>query len=130
MMARLLNRIIFDEWIGTVTGRATLWNKRLLSAWGWRVDLHRMVGADDARCFHTHPAWALRIVLSGGYVEELESGESRAWLPGAFGVVRPSLSHRITALLNGRDSYSLWVRAPKCAAIELRGPGWPDRGAA
>lgn len=130
MLERLLDRIVFNEWIGTVDGRATLWSKRLLSAWGWRVDLHRMVGADDAGCFHTHPAWALRLVLAGGYVEELENGDCLAWPAGHFGVVRPSLSHRIARLLNERSSYSLWVRAPKSAAIELRGSGWPDRGAA
>lgn len=130
MMGRMLARVVFDEWIGAADGRATLWNKTLISAWGWKVDLHCMVGADDPGCFHTHPAWALRIVLAGGYVEELEDGESLAWPPGHFGLVRPSLSHRIARLLNDDRSFSLWVRAPKSAAIELRGPGWPDRGGA
>ena len=124
MIRRLLDRVQFDTWIGTLDGRATLWSRTLWQAGGWRVSLHRMVGVDDPGCFHTHPAFALRLILSGGYVEELEDGRSFAWAPGMFGMVRPSLSHRIARLM-GDASYSLWVRAPKSREIELRGPGWP-----
>lgn len=124
MIRRLLDRITLTEWIGTVDGRATLWKRDLLAWAGWRVTLHRIVGADDPGCFHTHPATALRVILAGGYVEQLESGKGRAWLPGRFGIVRPALSHRIAALIDGH-SYSLWIRGPRRAPIELRGSGWP-----
>jgi hypothetical protein len=82
-----------------------------------------MVGADLAGCYHTHPAKALRLVLWGGYVEELEDGTRVQWWPGKVGLVRPDLSHRIASLPRG-NSYSLWLRGPKTHKIELRGPGW------
>lgn len=69
-------------------------------------------------------ARAVRIVLAGGYVEEIETGHRRVWRPAMVGIVRPSLSHRIASLINSRVSYSLWVRAPKTAPIALRGDGW------
>lgn len=123
MIARLLNRVRFDDWRGTQDGRATFWSRTLLEWRGWRVALHRMVGPDDPGCFHTHPASALRIILAGGYVEEREDGQGWAWLPGSIGIVRPELSHRISALFDD-VSCSLWIRAPKRAAIQLRGSGW------
>lgn len=123
MIRRFLDGLMFEEWIGTIDGRATLWTRHLLTWRGWRVSLHRMVGADDPGCFHTHPATALRVVLAGGYVEQRENGRGVAWLPGMFGIVRPRLSHRIAALVDG-VSYSLWIRGPTVAAIELRGGGW------
>lgn len=123
MIRRLLDRLRFDDWRGTRDGRVTFWSRTLFEWRGWRVAVHRMVGADDPGCFHTHPASALRIILAGGYVEEREDGQGWAWLPGSVGVVRPELSHRISALFDD-VSYSLWIRAPKTAAISLRGPGW------
>ena len=116
-------RIWWDEWRGSLDGRPTLWIKRLFGAWGWRTSLHMMVKADDAECFHTHPATAIRVILAGGYVEELEGGVEREWRPGMVGIVRPALSHRI-ARLRGDRSFSLWIRAPKSAAIQLRGAGF------
>ncbi|TAJ46033.1 MAG: hypothetical protein EPO54_06125 [Brevundimonas sp.] len=123
MIRRLLDRLRFDDWRGTQDGRVTFWSRTLFEWRGWRVAVHRMVGADDPGCFHSHPAIALRIILAGGYVEEREDGQGWAWLPGSVGVVRPELSHRISALFDD-VSYSLWIRAPKTAAIALRGPGW------
>ena len=125
MMRRLLDRVHFTDWRGTLDGRAIFWSRTLLEFAGWRVALHRMVGADDPGCFHTHPASALRVILVGGYVEEIEGGQGYAWLPGQFGIVRSDLSHRIARLF-GDVSYSLWIRAPKRQAIQLRGPGWPE----
>lgn len=121
----LLHRVQLTDWRGSLDGRPTLWSRNLFDGFGWRVSLHRMVGADDIGCFHTHPAWALRIILAGGYVEQLEDGTERLWTRGQAGFVRPSLSHRISGLLNGEFSYSLWIRAPKSARIEQRGDGWP-----
>jgi hypothetical protein len=75
-------------------------------------------------CFHTHPAYAIRIILWGGYIEELEGGKHRMWLPGMMGLVKPTCSHRIAGLRNGRFSISLWIRFRRCAAVRLRGDGW------
>ena len=114
----------FDEWRGSMDGRPVLWVKHLLCRAGRHIDLHKMIAADDPGCFHTHPAWAIRIVLWGGYVEEMEDGRWRLWWPGRIGLIAPRLSHRIAGLRNGRRSLSLWIRFRKCAAVEMRGPGW------
>ena len=120
----------WHEWRGSLDGRPTMWIRRLLAFRGCRLDLHKMVGADDAECFHTHPARAVRLVLWGGYVEQTWEGRWRFWFPGRVGIVRPDLCHRIAGLRNGRVSYSLWLRFPKCARVDLRGTGWDDQRAA
>jgi hypothetical protein len=114
----------WDGWRGSLDGRPTLWEKHLWSCFGCRVDLHKMVAKDDSECFHTHPAYAIRFIIWGGYVEELECGGHRMWRPGMIGVVTPSLSHRVAGLRNGRASYSIWIRLRKRAAVQLRGAGW------
>ena len=123
----------WDEWRGSMDGRPTLWVKHLLCGRGYHIDLHKMVGPDDAECFHTHPAFAVRVVLWGGYLEEIEGGrttpygvpirEVAIWKPGRVGLVRPELCHRIARIYKNA-SYSLWIRFPKCAAVYLRGEGW------
>lgn len=114
----------WDEWRGRLDNVPVMWIRQLARWRGFRVDLHKFVGPDLPGCFHTHPAKAWRLVLWGGYVEELENGAKVPWRPGAAGFVQPALSHRIDTLLNGRCSYSLWIRWPKSAEVELRGPGW------
>jgi len=114
----------WDEWRGSLDGRPTMWIKRLFEYKGYRVDLHKFVRADDKECFHTHPAKAIRIVLWGGYYEELESEKIKLWFPLMFGVVRPELSHRVAGTVF-KASYSLWIRWPKTEKVELRGAGWP-----
>jgi hypothetical protein len=121
----LLDRITwYDEWRGSLDGKPTLWIRWLVNAFGCRIDLHKMVGPDDERCFHTHPAYAIRLILSGGYVEELENGVLQLWLPGMLGIVKPTLCHRVANLVNQRVSYSLWIRFRKTAEVALRGDGW------
>jgi len=130
----------WDEWRGSLDGRQTMWIKRMIRIPFWRthgktlsvrVDLHKFVRADDEGCFHTHPAWAVRIVLWGGYVEQICTLDGIAWCywrrPGHVGIVTPTLCHRVDEILNGRASYSLWIRGPVCADVELRGPGWPKQ---
>jgi hypothetical protein len=129
----------WDEWRGSLDGRPTFWLKRLLyipvwkraGKWlGCRVDLHKFIGADDDGCFHSHPAWAVRIILWGGYSEEIFKGGMggfyRTWFPGDIGIIRPEFAHRVQGLVNGRSSYSLWLRGPICADVKLLGDGWPD----
>lgn len=128
----------WDEWRGSLDGRPTFWLKRLLylpvwrkaGKWhGCRVDLHKFIAADDDGCFHSHPAYAIRIVLWGGYVEEIyEDGKwglYKTWFPGMVGLVKPPFAHRIQGLVNGRASYSLWLRGPIVAPVKLLGDGWP-----
>lgn len=114
----------WDEWRGSMDGRPTLWVKCLFGRSGRRIDIHKMVAADDPDCFHSHPAYAVRIILWGGYVEQVTDGRWRMWLPGMIGIVRPSYAHRIAGFRNGRNSYSLWIRFRKIASIELHGDGW------
>ena len=114
----------WDEWRGSLDGRPVFWTKHLLCFWDCHMDLHKMVAADDKGCFHTHPAHAIRIILRGGYVEELEDGTLKTWTPGSIGWVRPSHCHRIYRLYNWEWSYSLWIRFRKVAKVELRGDGW------
>lgn len=114
----------WDEWRGSLDGRPTLWVSHVLCGFGRHIDLHKMIGTDDPNCFHTHPAYAIRIILWGGYVEELEGGARKTWRPGMIGIVRPTCSHRIAKLRNGRASYSLWIRFQKRTRVSLRGEGW------
>lgn len=114
----------WDEWIGAMDGRPTMWVKHLLCGFGCHIDLHKMVAKDDEACFHTHPAYAFRLVLWGGYTEQLDDFRFVHWFPGSFGIVRPETCHRIAHLLNARVSYSLWIRFRKCAPVRLRGEGW------
>jgi hypothetical protein len=121
MIARPIIR--WDEWRGAMDGRPTLWVKHLFCRRGRHVDLHKMVGPDDPGCFHTHPAYAIRIILWGGYLEELEGGRVVIWKPGYIGLVAPELSHRIARVYR-QSSYSLWIRFRKRAKVYLRGDGW------
>lgn len=111
----------WDEWRGSMDGRPSMLIKRLFERWGYRIDLHKFIRADDADCKHTHPATAVRVVLWGGYEEELRNGSLRVLRAGTVNVVRPELCHRIHRLLNGRCSYSLWLRGRKTAPVEIVG---------
>ncbi len=119
----IFRAITFDEWVGTRDRRAVMWVKHLLRVGGYRVAIHKFVRADEEGCFHSHPAHAIRIVLSGGYIEELSNGTKRAVRPGHVGHIAPALEHRVAALLDGRSSWSLWLRGPSIAKIHIRGCG-------
>jgi hypothetical protein len=117
--------MIWDKWVGSLDGVRTMYVKHLLALWGWRLDLHKFVGWDDPGCHHTHPSWAIRLVLRGGYVEQLENGTRYAWQRGDVGLVRTTTSHRVDALLGKGPCYTLWLRSPGQATVQLRGHGWP-----
>lgn len=102
-------------------GRPVFFIKETPKFFGCRLAIHRFVAADAPGCFHSHPAWALRIVVWGGYVEELADGRKRSWFPGRIGIISPDFEHRIDRLRNGRSSVSLWFRGPRIAAINVRG---------
>jgi hypothetical protein len=118
----------WDEWRGSNDGRPSMLIKRLFEWRGWRLDLHKFIRADDLTCFHTHPATAIRIILWGGYTEEIDTRipgrvlyDYRRLMPGYIGIVRPELCHRVHELRNGHSSYSLWLRGPKTHAVEIIG---------
>lgn len=118
----------WDEWRGGLDGRPTFYSKALAALFGWRVSLHKFVSADAAECLHSHPAIAFRIVLWGGYEEEVLTTENQSYLhvcrAGHMSKVRPDMIHRIHRILNSRASYSLWIRGPKTHQIALFGNGW------
>ncbi len=95
--------------------------RKLFQFAGWTVFLHRFVRADAVGCFHSHPAWAIRLILAGGYVEETGDGRWKTWFPGRIGIIRPEFEHRIAGFRNGRASLSLWIRGPRVADINVRG---------
>ena len=111
----------YHEYRGSKEEGPSLLIKRLVSLFGFKIQLHRFIRADSEGAFHTHPAWAIRVILRGGYVEELGNGDLREWKPGHIGIVHPELEHRIHKLRNGHMSYSLWLRGPKVRNIRLRG---------
>lgn len=113
------------DWRGSFDGRPTMLIIKRFDFAGWRIELHAFIGRDDPGCFHTHPAHALRFILCRGYIEQMESGELKAWRAGDIGIVRPKLSHRVADLLGTGPCYTLWIRTPKRHQVELRGPGWP-----
>lgn len=125
----------WDHWIGkTPQGPVVMRIKHLvhIERWGFRIDLHKFIEADDPGCFHTHPAKAFRIVLWGGYLEEI--CHDKAGIPyttswaflhlGSMGWVKPEFCHRIASLF-GSASYSLWFRWRVTHKVELVGWGWP-----
>lgn len=112
----------WDEWRGSIDGRPSMFIRHLLYFKGYRLDLHKFIRADDLTCFHTHPAKAIRIILLGGYTEQIYlSSLKRKWVIGSIGIVRPELCHRIDRLLNGKYSFSLWLRWPKTNNIKIYG---------
>lgn len=116
--------------VGSHKDHPALWIKNLLYLRGRRLDFHAIVRADEEGCFHTHPATAIRVILRGGYMEEMldEGAHNRliARHPGHVGIVRPEMCHRIHRLLNG-PSYSLWLRGQIVADTLLKGTGWHEK---
>lgn len=118
----------WDEWRGGTADQPVMLVARMLKIGGLRVDLHKMMLPDAANCFHTHPAWAIRIVLWGGYIEEILDpalfSYYRRWFPRRVGIIAPRFCHRIDHIMNHRASYSLWLRGPVVANVKLVGSGW------
>lgn len=118
---RLRDKIKWTRWAGSNDGRPAMYTKVLFSFMGFEAIIHCFVRADDPTCFHTHPAYAFRLILWGGYEEELGDGTFAEWHIGDAGVVKPDLEHRISRLLNGKESWSLWLRGPKFKPVKDRG---------
>jgi hypothetical protein len=118
----------WKEYRNETNGQIYLFALMLLE-WGERqLRLHMIIRSDPPGQYHSHPSWGLRLVLWGGYTEELEpsTGKRRLlhWWPGRIGIVGPNYTHRIHDVW-GRRSVSLWLRGKTRAPTFLRGPGWP-----
>jgi len=124
---KIIRRFGWDEWRGTLDGRPALYIKHLFCVFGYHVDLHKIAAADDPECFHTHPANAVRIILWGGYVEEMRDGTLKDWEPGRVGIVTPDYCHRIHTLPLEVYSLSLWLRGRRQRDVELHGAGWQQQ---
>lgn len=109
-----------DEQGRPLAARVVMFLRRLFSWRGWNLDVHLIVAADAPGCFHDHPAVAFRLILWGGYREELQDGRVRTWFPGRFGIIRPAFAHRIAGPRRG-PSWSLWLRGPKSSKISTWG---------
>lgn len=120
--------LCWTSWAGTSKGRVTMWDKNLFDRWGLRVAIHKFVNPDADTCFHTHPANAIRIILWGGYREEVkqpcyESSHiliTKSWRMGNIGLVRPADKHRIHEVFTV-PTYTLWLRGRKTAEITIEG---------
>lgn len=118
--------MIWHEWRGSLDGRPTMWVKYFVKRPWLHVALHKFVAPDDPECFHSHPAFAVRVILWGGYYEEIMDGPVVPWVPGRIGLVPPGLCHRIAGLRRA-VSYSLWIRFRKIAEVKLYGAGWDQQ---
>lgn len=99
-----------------------LYIKHLVRWGGFQVNLHCITGADEAGCYHSHPAKAIRIILWGGYIEEIPDyrySDFEYRSPGYIGVMQPEFIHRI-AYVDGA-SWTLWIRWPVTHKIKLFG---------
>lgn len=91
--------------------------------WGWTVALHRFHRADPLERFHSHHANAIRVILSGGYIEEWHvPPEMRCWGVGKVGYLRIKDVHRVEAV--AERTWSLWITFRRRAEVRLVGSGW------
>lgn len=84
---------------------------------GWSIKIHKIVRGDDDRCQHDHPWTFIRVILSGGYVEERGDKKVtlkpwRPWAPWRIYPVSRKFKHRIDKLLKDA-SWSLILCGPK-----------------
>lgn len=98
------------------------------------VYLHKFHRGDDERELHNHPwAWALSLVLVGGYIEERRTRNDtvtvRAVRAGDFNWITASTFHRVD-LLDG-EAWTLFVVGPKWSGWGFwnrdSGQFWPWR---
>jgi hypothetical protein len=112
--------------------------------WPFSIYLHRFVLADLDKAPHSHPwKWAVSLILTGGYREELVVKPSRARFyygnvpmltrvrgPGSFGLLRNSTYHRVSRLYG--ETWTLFIVGPRASSwsflVPWRGPvPWRER---
>lgn len=120
----------WHEWQGSSEGEITMLIRHIFSFMGYKLDLHKFIAADQATCFHTHPANAIRLIIWGGYTEQIQHDSQyfpnayfytkKQWIVGDIGLIKPGLCHRIDTIRR-KVSYSLWFRFPKTHDIKIFG---------
>lgn len=109
----------WDSWQGSSDIHLVMLTKHLLK-WGTRkIDLHKIIAPDLSGRFHSHPANAIRVILWGSYVEEIEGGELKTWKAGMIGFVPGPYSHRFHEVYG--PCYTLWIRGISQFKIRLVG---------
>lgn len=94
-------------------------SKYLFQGRGRRIDLHRLMKPDGLDQFHSHPARSFRIILWGGYIEQMETGQYKVWKPGMMGYIPKDLCHRIHLVFD--PCYTLWFRGKDRFKVRLVG---------
>lgn len=135
-------RGFWTAWVGNFDGSdpVMLISRKFSIPWTqYVVEFHKFCARDAEGCYHTHPYNAWRIILWGGYVEEvIETFTHGDWsvsrLPGSrfhcrrvghIGRVTHGFCHRVDRLI-GNVSYSLWIHGPKTHDVHLVGDGWKN----
>ncbi len=99
------------EFAGQLQEGARDWRQRLPV----NLFLHRFHRSDDDEALHNHPwAWAVSLVLAGGYDEERRVGDEvvrRRFRPWALNFLTGQTYHRVELLES--DAWSLFVVGPK-----------------
>lgn len=99
----------------------TIYIRNICTFGNWTLDWHVIVLPDADDAFHSHPGTAWRLIVWGGYVEELPGRFYKWWFPGRIGRVTPDYVHRVHHV---NRSYSLWLRGPSVVKTKLIGAGW------
>ena len=81
------------------------------------IKLHHILRNDHDRCEHDHPWNFIRIILWGGYVEEVNGKKRtckpwRPWAPWRVYPVSGTFKHRVDTLVKG-SSWSLILCGPR-----------------
>lgn len=134
----------WHEWRGQSEEKPALLIRHILRIPVWRkdgkwysirADIHKICHADQKECFHSHPAWSIRIVLWGGYIEEnltdnwgrkLDYRRMWSWYAPSIGIIAPNFAHRISSV--EPNTFTLWIRGPIVAPVNLIGSGWGKEG--
>ena len=118
-----------DGWRGTDEKNPTFEYKTILENKFICVKLHRIFAPDREDCFHSHPYPSTRVVLKGGYVEEMPDRTRRILTVGYQDLLQPNFAHRLDALAED-ESVSLWItyKYPNQKHVtHLIGKGWGDK---
>jgi hypothetical protein len=103
--------------IKDLNGENTYMRRWGIELFGYKIKLHQILMPDDDRCQHDHPYWMFRVILWGGYVEEIDCpGLCRCNLelkPGHMSFCPATYTHRITKLRNGHSSWSFVIAGPE-----------------
>ena len=88
-----------------------------IELFGYKIKIHQILRPDDDRCEHDHPYWMFRIILWGGYSEEVGCDgfchKIKVCRPGHISFCPATYRHRISKLHNGHSSWSFVIAGPE-----------------